>query len=231
MKLPISWRRGLLYGAVCGAVGAILWAAIALSTGRLPDLLTAMAVGTISWAVVGFVVGALKPQGHGSLGRPQRAIRRTALGLVGQYVYRTVIGLLVGGIAAALVEVAGLGLATVAYGDITAAPRMGPKDLLFRIGFNAFVAGAGGGFIGGLVGAWLCTEGGLRTSIRGSLLGTAFAFVYGAFAGAVVDWHAALVASLVSAGVAGILGAILARVLLILTKPSDSTEPVEGNLE
>jgi hypothetical protein len=211
-------KRGVLFGIPCAVFGAFAWALIALLTERSAELPVATGIGAIFWGGVGFLIGALDPSKRAG-SRPQILPsgirkRRTALWIVGQIIYRSVVGCVVGNLAGSVVVLIGVGLEMSIYGEFPK-PQVA-ADRMYLIGATAFLAGTGGSMVGGLVGAWLCPKDGFPTSLWGSIWGGLLGLVCGALTASILITDIAKLATyfgpiLIEGSFAGVLGGILAR--------------------
>jgi hypothetical protein len=163
--------------------------------------------------MLGFVIGALRPEPNGKREAPSKVrvegLQETILRRAGSFFYRTVVGFLVGVLAASVVDLVGIGLACVVYGDLDKTIKAASRDRIAWFSTTVFLTASTASWVGALVGAWLCPGGGRPTAVRGSIFGTSLGLVTGAFAATVLKPDA-LIASLEAGALVGVFGAVLA---------------------
>jgi hypothetical protein len=212
-------RRGVVFASVCGGFGAAAWASVGLIVDGVEQALIAATVGFVMWGTVGFMIGTFgpaDPRGGSTLSCDPAVVGRQGFMLVlGQFAYRTVVGVVIGTVGASIATV----VAQVAVFEkldggnegTTKVPRQKPPSPMLIASCAATIMGA---FTGGMVGAWLCTRDGKRMSIWGSVWG----LLLGSLCGALVlvftsrGWEMAVAFGV--GGAAGVLGGFIARGLL-----------------
>ncbi len=181
MKMSPAWKQSALYGIVCAVFGGAVYFLIALFSDEKLGILPAICIGLLFWGSVGVIIGYFNPPRRSSSQLSPDANedkpRLTIWRLIGQALYRTLVGALVGDLVASLVLALQLGCAIVFYGDIeTALKDSGQATFIVSCCF--FAAGMGA-LTSAQMFAWIRGAEKILSVIWASTLGIWFGVVAG----------------------------------------------------
>jgi hypothetical protein len=187
-----SLSRGLLYGAASGGVVAIVVGAMAPIGGAgWREVLQGCIVSFFTWGAIGFLLGFFSHREPATDAAGNLAIRRGAFSIMKQWVYRVIVGFVLGGLAAGMVELMHVGFIVVIYGGLDEFfnRKLNREEMrLNDLGLFAMIGSATGAMLGGFMGALIAPiryEN--RSIIRSSMMAAAFGALGGAWFGGAVS--------------------------------------------
>jgi len=194
------WRRTMLYSVSAAVFGGLAWlllvAVFIPREEKTHGWLLCIPV-TVFWLVVGFFVGLFGRKkrlegGPSSEVRRRRSWPVLGLAFLGQFIYRLIVGGLVGTITASLLYLLMIGLGLAYYGDLNHVPGPSARSPLAEIIIWSLFISPWGGFTGAVLGALVGPRPLFGSSDRvggpaivGSLMGMVLGAVYGALCGAI----------------------------------------------
>jgi hypothetical protein len=224
MKCSQTCRRGIYYASVCAVFGGIAWGLGPLYAGDISDIPAVASVGFLFWGLVGLVVGRYDPARGSVSHRDVPMVRRSMLGALGRFIYRTVIGALAGFLVAALVELALLGVAVVTYGDIDEALKVSHRNQIAQLVQCSFMGAMVAAQISGVLFAWIWKVDEVTIAVLGSFCGALVGSIGGLIPAMVLTGMWMMYGALLGGGFGGVLASILAGLLLLRRRRTPFTE-------
>ena len=185
MQPKSSLSRGLLYGAASGGVVAIVVGALAPIGGAgWTEVLPGCSVSFFTWGAIGFLLGFFSHREPATDAAGNLAIRRGPFSIIKQWVCRVIVGFVLGGLAAGMVELMHVGFIVVIYGGLDEFfnRKLNREELrLYDLGLCAMTGSATGAMLAGFMGALIAP---MRYDSRSIILTSMMAAALGALGGA-----------------------------------------------